>query len=126
MRSWLFSVCLLFFTGTVFAQQPSYLVKGTVTDSTNYLPTQYASISLIRASDSVLLAFTRVTEDGSFSLSVNSNEDCLLMISHPLFATSLNRIELRDSITALGEQFLISKRQLLRSEEHTSELQSRE
>src|SRR5690606_8352795 len=49
----------------------------------------------------------------SFSLSVNSNEDCLLMISHPLFATSLNRIELRDSITALGEQFLISKRQLL-------------
>lgn len=113
MRSWFLSFCVLLFCCTASAQHKSYVVKGAVTDTTNFLTTQYASISLLRAADSVLLAFTRAEADGSFRLEVDSSGKYLLMMAHPQFATSIDNVTVRDSLTDLGEQTLISKRQLL-------------
>jgi len=61
-------------------------VTGVLKDTANFMSAGYASVSLIRASDSILQTFTRTDQDGRFSLKAPGKGRYLIMISHPSFA----------------------------------------
>ncbi len=70
--------------GAAHAQQKT--IKGSVIDTFNNERLEYATITVLRASDSVLLGFTRSNKDGNFSLKVAENTKYLLLITCPGFA----------------------------------------
>ena len=63
-----FLIVLLFATSNAFGQWVK--VSGVIIDTQRHLPIYNATVSSIRAKDSVLVAFTRTKKDGSFSMRV--------------------------------------------------------
>lgn len=110
-----FLTCIAFFlfAFSSIRAQP-YTITGSVLDTVNNNPLQYASVSLLKAKDSVLQSFARANSDGNFSLRVNSAGNYLLMITFPGFADYVEHIELKDKDIALGVLPLISKTHLLK------------
>ena len=113
MRKLLLSLLLFSISYLVHAQD-SYTVQGTVQDTVNYSLTQYTSVSLIRASDSVLVTFTRADEGGHFALTVDQPGAYLLLYEHPLFASVVNNVEVNQPHTDVGTISLTSRRILLK------------
>jgi len=101
----------LFIFTTGHAQK--YIIKGAAKDTVGYATTQYTSVSLIRAADSVLQTFTRADEGGNFSLSVDTPGKYVIIIAHPLFADYVDVVETSGPVTDLGTIALISRQQLL-------------
>lgn len=91
-----------------------YIVKGTISDTVNHNPLQGASITIIRAKDSVLESFTRAKADGSFSLKVKAKGKYILMSTFPGMADYLDKIEIKDNELNLGEIPMVSKTHLLK------------
>lgn len=104
-------VCLILFAEIQVSAQ--YSISGTVTDTVNLSPTQYTSVSLLRASDSVLQAFTRAGEQGSFRLQTDTPGSYLLLIAHPSFLTYIDVVHVKEPQTVLGSIPLLSRKQLL-------------
>lgn len=94
------------------AQQP-YELSGNVKDTVNFITTQYTSVSLIRANDSVLLSHTRTDESGHFRLNTTQPGNYILIISHPSFAEYTEALKIDQALTDLGNLFLFSKTHLL-------------
>lgn len=90
-----------------------YTISGTVKDTVNFAPTQYTSVSLVRASDSLLQAFSRADEQGNFRLQADSPGKYLLLVTHPSFLTYVDVIHVQQSETQLGNIDLLSRKQLL-------------
>jgi hypothetical protein len=109
------TVCTLFLLlhFWVSGAQQNYEILGNVKDTVNYSPTQYTSISLINAKDSVLLGYTRTDESGGFRLPANKPGDYILLISHPSFAEYTETVKVTGPVTDLGSFFLFSKTHLL-------------
>jgi len=101
----------LFFIKTGHAQE--YIIKGSAKDTVGYATTQYTSVSLIRATDSILQTFTRADEEGNFSLGVDSPGRYIIIIAHPLFADYVDVVETAGPVTDIGTIALISRQQLL-------------
>lgn len=112
MRKLCFAAFLIFLSPFLFAQN-HYTLSGTVTDTVNRSPTQYTSVSLIRASDSMLQTFSRADEDGRFILRTDSSGKYILLLEHPNFASYTDLVDIREEHTELGEIPLISRKQLL-------------
>lgn len=84
----LFSLCAI----TAFSQQSS--VEGTVRDTTENKTLQYAVVSLLRGSDSVLVQFTRTNKDGSFKIDPLPAGNYVLLITYPKFADYADLIQI--------------------------------
>lgn len=91
-----------------------YVISGTVADTVNLAATQYTSVSLIRASDSILQTFSRADEQGNFRISVDSPGKYLLLIAHPSFLTYIDPVDVQLPQTSLGSITLLSRKQLLK------------
>jgi hypothetical protein len=87
---------LLFVRLQSFAQaEPSPVVQGRLSDTLNNTFLKNASVSLIRASDSMLVRFTRTDSLGHFSLSTEKPGRYILMATYPGFADYIDGINLK-------------------------------
>jgi hypothetical protein len=84
-------ICLL---ATRATAQP-YTLKGSVADTLNKANLERASVSLIRAKDSVLTTFTRTDAAGAFQLRVDSLGRYILLVSYPGFANYIDGVTLK-------------------------------
>lgn len=112
-RILLLLVLAIFLSANTYAQP--YIVKGTVMDTLNMNPLQNASITLIRAQDSVLETFTRTKDDGTFSLKVSEKGKYIIMSVFPGFADFVDKINVKDDAgLEMGEIPMISRTNLLK------------
>jgi len=79
------ALLLLICSITAFAQTP-YTVKGEVIDTVSKSKLVNTSVSVLRSKDSTLVKFTRVLEDGTFSISGLPKEKMFLLVSYPGYA----------------------------------------
>lgn len=109
-------ICLLLalsLSPVLFAQT-AYRLSGTLKDTLNFGYTQYTSISLLNASDSVLKTFSRADADGHFSLKTDRPGHYILLFEHPRFATFVDDVNITKTETNLGIIPMISKSSLLK------------
>ena len=71
-----------------------FAIKGRVVDTLNARELHQSAITVIRASDSVLEAFTRTAADGSFQVNTTNTGKYIVMITFPSFADYLDVITL--------------------------------
>lgn len=90
-----------------------YTIKGTIKDTVYFTPTYYTSVSLIQASDSTLIDFTRTDESDQFVLNAPKADKFILLISHPNFIEYNETISVLQATTDLGEIPMLSKRYFL-------------
>lgn len=109
----IFTLIYLFGFSSTLLAQGAYNIQGTVKDTINYGFTQYTSISLIRASDSILKNFTRADENGHFSLSTDSPGNYLMLFENPRYASQVKAVAIQQSETNLGIVALISRKNLI-------------
>lgn len=96
-----------------FAQQAR--LSGSLTDTVNYKPMAYSSVSLIRQSDSVLVSHQWAKEDGSFLFEAVPPNRYLLRVTRPSFADYEEEITVNENEQkTLQPIALISKANLLR------------
>ncbi len=111
-HAWFPILLLLCFAQSVDAQS-QFRIKGAVTDTLISTPLYLSSVVMIRAGDSVIEAFTRVDDNGNFSLSVNKKGKYVLQISHPGYAEYAELIDVKDSVLDMGEIAMLSEEHLL-------------
>jgi hypothetical protein len=90
-----------------------FTISGSLKDTVNLTATGYASVSLIRSSDSILQTFTRTDENGNFKFNADSAGKYLLLIAHPSFATYVDEVNIMNDKTELGTIIMTSKKQML-------------
>jgi len=66
--------------------QNSYSIKGSVADSSSNAKLMNTTISVLNAKDSILRKFTRVTENGSFTINNLPKGKFILMATYPGYA----------------------------------------
>src|SRR5688500_985729 len=97
MKKILFVLALALFSSYfTFSQQ--VVLKGTVIDTTEKQNLTNSVVSILRKSDSLLLAFTRSDVSGNFKLKQLPAGKYLLMVTHPTYADFLEDVELSDSL----------------------------
>jgi Outer membrane protein beta-barrel family/CarboxypepD_reg-like domain len=97
---------------SVNAQNSS--LKGSVTDTLNKQFLQKATISLLRAKDSVLIKFTRTDSKGNFELTNLPAGKAILIISYPTYADYIDEIELPENKALVKNNIpVITKAKLL-------------
>lgn len=107
----LFIICVLLSTQVI--AQP-FTIKGKLADTVNYNPLPNASVTLMRAADSVLENFTRTKEDGSFSLTVPQKGKYIMLTVFPGFADYVDKINVQKAETDLGEIPMTSRTHLMK------------
>lgn len=83
MRQTILVLCCFLFLSNTLQAQISGTVKGYVTDTINHSTLTKASVSLLRAQDSILVKFTRAKENGSFELNNIKAGKFILLVSYP-------------------------------------------
>ncbi|HET9055215.1 MAG TPA: outer membrane beta-barrel family protein [Chitinophagaceae bacterium] len=113
MRYFLLSFVALFsFVLSVKAQKAT--LKGSVIDTLNKTILQNATISLLRAKDSVLIKFTRTDTKGFFELSNLPAGKAILIVSYPSYADYTDELELTENQTVVKNNIpVITKAKLL-------------
>ena len=108
-------LCILFLLCASIAPAQSFNVTGRVSDTLNARELHLSTITLIRASDSILESFTRSKPDGSFSLRADSAGKYIIMVSFPSFADYIDIVSLsaeKPSVD-MGTIPMVSKSHLL-------------
>lgn len=110
-----FVVLLLLLCSLQYTYAQPYQIKGYVSDTLNDNRLQYASVSLLRAADSILETFTRSSADGQFILKPSKEGSYLLMVTFPGFADYVDVVSVTGSKPAqdMGMIPMISKTHLL-------------
>lgn len=100
MLKTVFILICCYFSVLVTSAQSNW-VKGTVTDSIETKRLEYSSVSLIRASDSILIKTTRSDSAGNFHFRNIPKGDYKILISYPKMADYFRNLRVNDS-TALN------------------------
>jgi hypothetical protein len=104
---------LLLFVTLANAQKAK--VSGSIADTINYKPMAYSSISLVRQSDSVLVAHQWATDKADFTFNDVPPGEYILQITRPTFADYEEKLSLKENEEKnLGTIVLISKANLLK------------
>lgn len=112
MKKLLLPALLFLCSLPVMAQRSS--LKGTVVDTTDNKNLQNTVITVMRASDSALIKFTRADRSGNFSLNDLDSGRLVLMITHPYLGDYFDRLELQPgSVKDLGRLVMFPKSKLL-------------
>lgn len=110
----IFSIFVLLFLVSQSLSAQSKKITGKVIDTFNNNNLEYATVTVMRASDSVLLGFARTNTSGDFSLSVAEHKKYLLLITCPGFADYTDVVNDKEgSILNLGEIALFTREKLL-------------
>lgn len=91
-----------------------YLIKGSVGDTLNSAKLQRSSVTIIRASDSIIESFTRTNASGNFEVRVRKEGKYILRITFPSFADYVDVINVNKDVTDIGEVSMVSKEHLLK------------
>lgn len=113
MRKYLLVTLLLSISFSIHAQN-SYKIQGEVKDTLNFGFTQYTSVLIIRASDSILKSFTRADKNGQFSVSVDSPGKYLMLFENPKYASLVRNVVVDKKNTHLGTIPLTSRKNLIK------------
>jgi hypothetical protein len=112
MRKLALSLVLLAVFQLSFAQSAS--IKGTISDTLNSQTLHNAVISVLRKSDSVLIAFARSGANGEFTVKNLPAGKHILQVSFPKYADFIDEVTITDGqVTDLGRVGLILRSQLL-------------
>lgn len=112
-------LCILFFCAS-YAQH--YTIKGALKDTLNNNALPYASVTLMRASDSVLETYTRAKDDGSFQLGIDSPGKYIVLITFPGFANYVDEIKIKDkTVTDIGLIPMLTRTQVMKEVVFTKE-----
>lgn len=103
------SLFTLFFSLPSFAQTS---FRGEVVDASDKTKLANASVVLLNAQDSVLIAFTRTGEDGKFSIKKPAEGSFLLLVTYPKYGEYNDHIDI-NSNTDLGQIGLSSVSHLI-------------
>lgn len=110
-------ILLLFFLFLIsidFSFAQSKNISGKVIDTFNNETLEYATITVLRASDSILLGFARSDKDGNFLLQVNAEQKYLVLITCPGFADYTEIVPATDAAALpLGNVVLFTREKLL-------------
>jgi len=107
---------LLFFVGAInLSAQTNYNIKGTLADTVANSKLANASISVITAKDSILQKFTRVKDDGTFSIGNLSKGKFIVLATYPGYADFVERFTLDSAHTThdFGRISMLLKERLL-------------
>ncbi len=102
---------LLFTNYIAFAQ--TVTVSGNIKDTSTKVSVKNAVVSLLSPKDSVLKAFTRVKEDGSYAINNVKPGNYILSVTHPTFGEYVDDIEVKSSNQNLNPVALTTKSKLL-------------
>lgn len=92
----------------------NYSIKGSVSDTVNVNALEFASVTLMRASDSVLTTYTRTDQEGKFTLNVPKKDNYLLMITFPSFVDYVQKVDVQKDVTELGDIPMVSRTHLMK------------
>ena len=106
-------IFILFPFSLIFAQ--NIQIKGQVADKEADSKLINASVSILRAKDSILVKFTRVAVDGFFKFNNTRNGDYILLVTYPDYADYVETFKINESSANkdFGKISLISKARLL-------------
>ncbi len=111
MRRFLLLFMLILGCFTVQAQKHS--ITGSLIDTVNHKRPTQATITLIRASDSILSTFTHTDAEGNFLLHSDSAGTFILLITSPSYADLSDVIIVKNKHTSVGTILLTTRLQLL-------------
>lgn len=112
MRKLLLPFVILLCSFTSFSQRAS--LKGSIADTIDQKNLQNSVVTVMKASDSVLVKFTRVDRSGNFSISDLDSGKYIIMITHPYLGDYFDRVELAPGTDKnLGQIMMIPKTKLL-------------
>ncbi len=115
MHKFLLTFFVVCFCGlNIFAQNRT--ITGSVKDTFNVKPVVFASVSLIRKSDSILVNHTRSDQQGKFSMNVKDTGRYIILVAHGSFADYVDDVELKpeDTQKDLGSIGLYQRGQMLK------------
>lgn len=92
MRKILILLVLSCIAHTAFSQTSS--IRGAIRDTSNKKNLQYAVVSLLSSTDSLLTRFTRTQADGSFAITNLEPGEYVMLISYPKFADYTDKVSL--------------------------------
>lgn len=107
---------LLFLMGAAnLSAQTNYSIKGTIADTVSNSKLANASISVITAKDSILQKFTRVKDDGTFTINNLSRGKYIVLATYPGYADFVERFTLDSAHTThnFGRISMLLKERLL-------------
>ncbi|UOE48628.1 TonB-dependent receptor family protein [Mucilaginibacter sp. SMC90] len=107
---------LLFLMGAAnLSAQTNYSIKGTIADTVSNSKLANASISVITAKDSILQKFTRVKDDGTFTINNLSKGKFIVLATYPGYADFVERFTLDSAHTShdFGRISMLLKERLL-------------
>lgn len=115
MRQTILVLCCFLFLSNTLQAQLSGTIKGYVTDTINNYPLTKASVSLLRAQDSILVKFTRAKENGYFELNNIEYGKFILLVSYPKYADFVDQFSVDSTkiIKDYGKINLADKGRLL-------------
>ena len=103
--------CLLFIAFAVAHSQQAVII-GRITDSTEKKDLHLAVVSLLRKSDTTLVAYTRTEANGKFVLPKTDTGQYLILVSFPRFADYMEVYDIKDNAD-IGNVFMTPKSKLL-------------
>ncbi len=102
----------LFIIVSIYASAQSG-IKGNLSDSTSTLGVKLASVTVVKSSDSSLVAFTRTNAQGDYQLKLPSSGDYLVIYAHPSFAGKVEKVLIGNEMKDLGNQFVMTRAKML-------------
>jgi Outer membrane protein beta-barrel family/Carboxypeptidase regulatory-like domain len=102
---------LLFISYIAFAQ--TVTVSGNIKDTSTKVSVKNAVVSLLSPKDSILKAFTRVKEDGSYVLNNVKPGNYILSVTHPTFGEYVDDIVVKSTNQNINRIALTTKSKLL-------------
>ena len=110
-----FLLFLLFCSPGICSAQQAFTIRGQINDTLNKTQLGYASVSLIRAKDSVLSTFTRTDSMGMFTLHPDSAGKYILLVTYPGFVDYIDEVQAKDANPLqLGSVPMVSSTHLLK------------
>lgn len=98
-----------------FANAQQAKINGVIRDSTDNILLKNASISVLKAKDSILVKFARVNAEGKFTIENLNAGNYLLLVTYPDYADYLEKFSLTENQSKdFGKVNLLLKSRLLR------------
>ncbi|OSZ79822.1 hypothetical protein CAP36_00725 [Chitinophagaceae bacterium IBVUCB2] len=110
LKAALFTFFLFFFIISTQAQQS--IISGRVTDSSERKNLHLAVVSLLKKSDTTLVAFSRSDATGKFNFLKVDTGNYLLLVTYPRFADFMEQVYVNGN-TDLGDIFMTLKSKML-------------
>src|SRR5690349_8035108 len=86
--------CLILVILALATRAQTSSISGTITDTAEHMALSRAVVSILRPTDSVLVAFTRTDAKGHFKIDSLAPGKFLLLVTYPKYADFLDEINL--------------------------------